>query len=137
MPLQIFFIFVSESIIFHSKFESPAHRKRERKWYMMNIIPQWWMKLYIFDVRCKSFPVKTKMRRKHIKDKEASLGISIKKIGLLCTNVIASLWLALPLEALVKTSLLDKIPHHIKVGLLRRTVCVLAHSSVTSNLLKN
>ena len=66
----------------------------------------------------KAFPAKTDMRQKDTKDKEATIGISIKKIHLFYSNVVASLWQALLFEALVETTLLEKTPHHIKVDFI-------------------
>ena len=47
------------------------------------------------------------------------LCLSMKKIGLVCSNVVASLRRALLVDALVENSLLDK-PHHFKVGFIKR-----------------
>lgn len=108
-------IAVSESY-FTSKFETPKHRKRERKIYIINDVVQWWMKRCIFDIGYQSFWAKTEMLQEDTKDKKAFLGITIKEICLLWSNVVVLLWQALFLEALVETTLLDKMPHHIKVG---------------------
>ena len=46
------------------------------------------------------------------------LGKVLKKMCLLCSNVVASLRRALLVDALFETSWLDKPPHSVKVGLI-------------------
>ena len=50
------------------------------------------------------------------------LGKVLKKIGLFCSNAVASLRQAFLVDELVETSQLDKPPHHIKVGFIEGAI---------------